>query len=63
MWTGDGWIRTRRQLGVFLLLVLAALDAGYGVQVFVGIYGIVASLLGLDVIAEALAKTRPGGRK
>ncbi len=63
MWTGEGWTRTQRQLGVFLLLALVVADAGFGVRVFVGIYGIIATLLGLDVIAGALANNRPGGRR
>lgn len=63
MWTGEGWNRTQRQLGVFLLLILVVLDAAFHIRVFIGVYGIVASLLGLDVVLDALGSKWPGKRK
>lgn len=59
MWTGEGWIRLRRQLGVAGLVVLFVAEIGFHVGVPIGLYGTVASLLGLDLLAEALA----GGRQ
>ncbi len=54
MWTGDGWIRTRRQLGVLGFVGLFVAEVGFGVTVYIGLYGLIASLLGLDLLADAL---------
>jgi hypothetical protein len=63
MWTGDGWIRTRRQLGVAGLISLFVAEIGFHVGVPIGLYGLVASLLGLDVLVDALSSLRVGGNK
>jgi hypothetical protein len=61
VWTGDGWKRTRRLLGVSTFVAAFALEAGFHVGLPVGIYGIIAGLLGLDVLADALSSF--GGRR
>ncbi len=61
MWTGDGWTRTRRQLGVLGLSVLFVAEIGFQIGVPIGLYGMVAGLLGLDVLAGALSGIRVGG--
>lgn len=63
MWQGDGWIRLRRQLGVAGLVVLFGAEIGLHVGVPIGLYGLVASLLGLDVLVDALSGLRAGGGK
>lgn len=54
MWTGEGWKQTRRGLGVSAFVAAFALEAGLHVGLPIGIYGIIAGLLGLDVLADAL---------
>lgn len=61
MWTGEGWVRTRRQLGVAGLVVLFVAELGFHVGIPIGLYGLVSGLLGLDVLVEALAGLRVGG--
>lgn len=63
MWTGDGWVRTRRQLGVAGLVVLFVAQLVFHVDVPIGLTGLVASLLGLDLLADALTGLRVGGGK
>lgn len=63
MWTGDGWKRTRRLLGVTAFVTAFGLEAGFHVGLPIGIYGIIAGLLGLDWLADALAGLRVGGRQ
>lgn len=64
MWSGEGWKQTRRFLGVSAFIAAFGLEAGFHVGLPIGIYGIIAGLLGLDVLAEALANLRVGnGRK
>lgn len=63
MWTGDGWKRTRRILGLTGFLVAFGLEAGFHVGLPIGIYGIIGGLLGLDIVASALGDLRPGGRQ
>ena len=61
MWTGDGWQRTQRQLGVFGLLTAFVVEVGFGANVPIAIYSIIGGLLGLDVIVEALDRIKPKG--
>ena len=61
MWQGDGWIRTRRQLGVAGVALLFILDGVFKVGVPVGLYGLVLSLLGLGELSDALSNLRVGG--
>ena len=61
MWTGEGWIRTRRQLGVLSFVILLVAEVGYHVGVPIGLYGMIAGLLGLDVLVDALSGLRVGG--
>lgn len=63
MWTGDGWIRTRRQLGVLGFVGLFVSEVGFHIGVPIGLYGLIASLLGLDVLADALSGLRVGRGK
>lgn len=63
MWTGDGWIRTRRQLGVAGFIGLFVAEVGFHIDVPIGLYGLIASLLGLDVLADALSGIRVGREK
>lgn len=64
MWSGDGWKRTRRALGVSAFVAAFALEAGFHVGLPIGIYGIIAGLLGLDILSDALGQIRVnGGRK
>lgn len=58
MWTGDGWKRTQRQLGVIGLAACFAAEVGLQTNVPIGIYTIIGGLLGLDVLAEALGRLR-----
>lgn len=60
MWTGEGWKRTRRILGVSSFLAAFALEAGLHVNLPIGIYGIIGGLLGLDILSGVLADMRPG---
>jgi len=61
VWTGEGWKRTRRLLGVSAFVAAFSLEAGFHVGLPVGIYGIIAGLLGLDVLADALSSL--GGKR
>lgn len=61
MWTGEGWTRTRRQLGVIGLTVLFIAELGFHIGVPIGLYGMVAGLLGLGELVEALGSFRVGG--
>lgn len=63
MWTGDGWKKTRRVLGVAGFLASFGLEAGFHVGLPIGVYGIIAGLLGLDILAGALADLRPGNQR
>lgn len=64
MWVGDGWKRTRRLLGVLGFVAAFGLEAGLHVGLPIGIYGILAGLLGLDIVVNALAELRgSGGQK
>ena len=63
MWQGEGWIRTRRQLGVLSFVSLFVVEVGFHIGVPIGVYGIISGLLGLDILAEALAGIRVGGDK
>jgi hypothetical protein len=65
VWLGDGWKRTRRLLGVLGFIAAFGLEAGFHVGLPIGIYGIVAGLLGLDIVVNALEELRNGigGRK
>lgn len=63
MWSGEGWIRTRRQLGVASFLGLFVAEIGFHVGVPIGLYGLIASLLGLDVLADLLVGLGVRNRK
>ena len=63
MWSGDGWKRTRRILGVVAFAVAFVLESSFHVGLPIGIYGIIAGLLGLDIITGALADLRNGNVK
>lgn len=54
MWQGEGWQRTRRQLGVFSFLVCLALEAIFHANIPITVYSVIGGLLGLDLLAEAL---------
>lgn len=58
MWTGEGWQRTQRQLGVLGLIVAFVLDAGFGVSVSFTVFSAILWLLGADVLAEALGRLK-----
>lgn len=58
MWEGDGWKRTQRQLGVIGLVVLFVVELAFRVDVPIGLYSLVAGLLGLDILLEALGKVK-----
>lgn len=62
MWSGEGWKKTRRMLGVVAFCAAFGLEAGFHVGLPIGIYGLITGLLGLDVIAEGLS-TLGGGRR
>lgn len=55
MWSGEGWKRTQRQLGVLGLVVLFVAQLGFHAEIPIGLYTLVAGLLGLDVLIEGLA--------
>jgi len=63
VWSGDGWKQTRRALGVLTFVAAFGLEAGFHVGLPIGIYGIIAGLLGLDVLGDALGSLRVGGRR
>lgn len=56
-WSGEGWGRTQRQLGVGGLILCFVL-AGLHVEVPIGIYSMIGGLLGLDILVEALDRVR-----
>lgn len=62
MWTGDGWKKTRRVLGVGAFVGSFALEATLHVGLPIGIYGIIGGLLGLDILSGVLNDLRPGSR-
>jgi hypothetical protein len=49
-------------LGVLGFLGLFVAEVGFHVGVPIGLYGLIASLLGLDVLADALSGLRVGGK-
>jgi hypothetical protein len=61
MWSGEGWKRTQRQLGVLVLVAAFIAEVVFGAEVPVAIYSIVIWLLGLDVVVEGIDKLK-GGR-
>lgn len=63
MWSGDGWKRTRRVLGVAAFLSSFILEATLHVNLPLGIYGIIGGLLGLDILTGALNDWRPNGER
>jgi len=60
VWSGDGWKKTRRILGVAAFLSSFILEATLHVNLPLGIYGIIGGLLGLDILTGALNDLRPG---
>lgn len=58
MWTGEGWTRTQRVLGVVGFVVAATADSATNITVPVAVYTVLGGLLGLDVLLEALEKMR-----
>ena len=62
MWTGEGWKKTRRMLGVAAFCAAFGLEAAFHVGLPIGIYGLITGLLGLDVISEGL-NSLGGGRR
>lgn len=62
MWQGEGWVRTRRQLGASMLVAAFVLEAWAHVGLPIALYGVIAGLLGLDILAGALAQI-PSGTK
>ena len=61
MWIGDGWIKTRRQLGVAGAALLLTADIVFHAGVPIASYGLIASLLGLGELADILGSFRVGG--
>lgn len=60
MWTGDGWVKTRRIAGLIGMFGFAALDSALtAFNVPVAVYTLIGGLLGLDVLGDALEKVRP----
>jgi hypothetical protein len=54
VWLGEGWLRTRRILGVTGLVVAYALEATIpSVDLPITVYSSIWGLLGLDVLLEA----------
>ena len=59
MWTGEGWTRTQRKLGVAGLVVSYVLEAVFpAVNVPIAIYSILGGLLGLDILVDALERLK-----
>lgn len=58
MWEGHGWRRTRRQLGFFAFLLALAAEAIWQVGFPIGIYSLIAALLGLDLLDEAFQRLK-----
>lgn len=60
MWSGEGWTRTRRQLGFFGFIILVTIDVAFGtnLEVPVVIYSVIGSLLGLDILLGGLDEVR-----
>lgn len=50
-------------LGVSAFVVAFGLEAGLHVDLPIGLYGLIAALLGLDTLADALGGLRVGGGK
>lgn len=61
MWTGEGWQRTQRQLGVAGFIGCFILGA-FGIDVPIGVTSMIGGLLGLDLLVEALDRVRGAPR-
>lgn len=61
MWAGEGWKRTRRQLGFFGFIICGGLDISLHLGVPLPVYGIVGGLLGLDVINAGIDAAKKQG--
>lgn len=59
MWLGEGWQKTRRQLGVVLIIAAFAVESGLHANLPIALYGAITGLLGLDILAEALSNLQP----
>jgi hypothetical protein len=60
VWTGDGWTRTRRQLGASGFIALFVAPIAFHIDLPIGLYGVVAALLGLGELVETLGSIRVG---
>lgn len=58
MWSGEGWTRTQRIIGVCGLVALFVCEAALDADIPIGLYSIVGGLLGLDLLIEALDRFR-----
>lgn len=58
MWSGEGWTRTQRIVGVVGLGLGFAAEVGLNADIPVAYYTIVGGLLGLGVLMEALEKLK-----
>lgn len=63
MWTGEGYKRTRRILGVTAFVAAFGLEAGFHVGLPTGIYVTIGGLLGLDVLTGVLNEWGPPGER
>lgn len=59
MWLGAGWQKTRRQLGVALVIGAFAVESAFHANLPIALYGTITGLLGLDILADALDRLRP----
>lgn len=54
VWSGEGWSRLQRQIGVTGLIALFGAEVFLKADIPVGLYSIVGGLLGLDLLVDAL---------